>query len=172
MVGFGKVLAAIGLGFVIASTAAAPASALPWGADVHHVRNDRGGYVIDYALRMKRMERAGRLVRFAGRCDSACTLFLALPRTQTCVSQGAAFGFHLPYGSSRRGNRVAASYLMNSYPGWVRSWLASNGGLSSGMKVMPYSYARQHLPECASGTVARRGGNVTVASRMDLQPGQ
>ena len=36
------------------------------------------GYVIDYAIRKLKLEREGRPVKFDGRCDSACTLYLAL----------------------------------------------------------------------------------------------
>jgi hypothetical protein len=97
---------------------------------------------------MARLKEAGRSLRFAGRCDSACTLFLALPRAKTCVSPGASFGFHLPYGASRRGNQMAAQYLLSSYPGWVRSWIAEQGGLSGQIKTMSYAYASQFLPTC------------------------
>lgn len=126
----------------------------PLSGSVHHVRNDGGGYVIDYAIKMRKMQRAGRPVHFRGRCDSACTLFLALPRSQTCVAPGAAFGFHLPYGSSARGDRVAASFLLNNYPRWVRNWIHEKGGLSNRLKVMHYDYAKRFLPECPSTRVA------------------
>jgi hypothetical protein len=142
-------VAAIGL------SAADAANAFPFsGFRGVTIRGDRGGQVIQYALQMKRMERSGSKVRFAGRCDSACTLYLALPRKQTCVMPGASFGFHLPYGASRDGNRIAASYMMRNYPGWVRSWIRANGGLGRGIKTMSYSYARQYLPTCA-GTPVR-----------------
>lgn len=124
------------------------ASAAPWQPNVYTVRNDAGGYVVDYALKMRKMERSGQAIRFSGRCDSACTLFLALPKTQACVSRGAAFGFHLPSGTSARGNRVAANFMLNTYPAWVRNWLAANGGLTTRLKVMRFDYASQHLPEC------------------------
>jgi hypothetical protein len=113
------------------------------------IRNDRGGQVINYALRMLRVKEAGRSVRFSGRCDSACTLYLALPRSRTCISQGASFGFHLPYGASPAGNRIAARYLLSSYPGWVKSWIQGRGGLSGQIKTMSYAYASQYLPTCS-----------------------
>ncbi len=127
------------------------AIAAPWQSNVYTVRNDPGGYVIDYALKMRKMERSGREIRFHGRCDSACTLFLALPKTQACVSRGAAFGFHLPMGESARGNRVAANFMLNTYPAWVRNWLAANGGLTTRLKVMRFDYASRHMPECNIG---------------------
>lgn len=126
------------------------ASAFTWQSGVHTVRHDNGGRIIDYAIRMKRMEAERRPVRFDGICDSACTLFLALPASNTCVTPRARFGFHLPYGSSQRGNDVAANFLLSSYPGWVRSWLRANGGLTNQLKVMPYEYARRHLGDCAN----------------------
>lgn len=119
------------------------------------IRNDRGGQVISYAIRMLKLKQSGRTVRFTGGCDSACTLFLALPRSKTCISSGASFGFHLPYGASGRGNATAAKYLMSSYPGWVQSWLRSQGGLSGRVKTMSYAYASQYLPTCSGA--ARNG---------------
>ncbi len=110
------------------------------------IGNSRGGVVLDYALRSKTIEESGRGVRFKGRCLSACTLYLSVSRA--CVSRGASFGFHLPYGSSRSSNMVAANYMVRSYPNWVRNWLSANGGLQRRMKVMPYDYAARYLPVC------------------------
>jgi len=160
--GFVASLAAVALML----TAVGSASAYPLnGSSAVTIRNDRGGQVINYALRMLKMKRAGRSVRFSGRCDSACTLFLALPRSKTCIASGASFGFHLPYGASSRGNAIAANYLMSSYPGWVRSWVHSQGGLNGRIKTMSYAYASQYLPTC--GTPARSGKLVmpTIRSR-------
>jgi len=108
--------------------------------------NDRGGRMIQYALNAKRIQKAGKQVRFSGRCDSACTLYLGLPRS--CISRNASFGFHLPYGSTTEGNRAAAQYMMRKYPGWVRSWIHSKGGLTNTVKTMPYSYAAKYIKPC------------------------
>jgi len=133
----------------------ATAEAMPkFGPKVHTIHADRGGQVISYALRMKRMERDGGHVRFAGRCSSACTLYLALPRDRTCIAPGASFGFHVAYGSSPKGNDVATRYLMRNYPGWVRSWLAQNGGLTSGIKTMNFEYASKYIPVCDASRFA------------------
>ncbi|MGH7155753.1 MAG: hypothetical protein ACREF3_17640 [Acetobacteraceae bacterium] len=56
------------------------------------IGNDSGGLVADYALRLYEMKEVGRKVRFVGGCDSACTLFLALPADQTCRSGRAPDG--------------------------------------------------------------------------------
>jgi hypothetical protein len=118
------------------------------GRSVVTIRNDSGGRIIDYALRSKKLERAGSMVRFAGRCDSACTLLLALPRSRVCITREASFGFHLPYGSSPRGNRIAAGYMIRSYPSWATSWLRDSGGLTNRMKRMDYDRLRRHLAMC------------------------
>lgn len=134
------------------------ASALPTRSpSAVTIRNDRGGQVINYALKMLRMKEAGRSVRFSGRCDSACTLYLALPRSKTCIAQGASFGFHLPYGASSRGNQIAARYLLSSYPGWVKSWIRSKGGLNGRIKTMSYAYASQYLPTCNTASRKKSG---------------
>lgn len=133
----------------VLAAVAPPANAAPWmrpGSIT--ILGDRGGEVIRYALRVKKAEKAGQSVRFAGRCDSACTLFLSMPRSRTCITPRASFGFHLPYGASPRGNQLAASYMMRKYPGWVRNWIAANGGLSRHVKTMNYEYASRYLPAC------------------------
>lgn len=142
------------------------ALASPWGSKVHTVRNDHGGILIEYVLKAKRFQQQQRTIRFQGRCDSACTMFLTMPKSQLCVTPGAAFGFHLPYGSSSRANRLAASYMLKSYPAWVRAWLREKGGLTGQIRVMRYEYARQHLPECGGMRVAQRISSNTNGSLM------
>jgi hypothetical protein len=115
------------------------------------IMGDRGGEVIRYAIKVKQYEKQGRQVRFAGRCSSACTLYLSLPASQTCIAPGANFGFHKAYGASARGNRTANAFLMRNYPSWVRHWITDNGGLTSSIKTMDYEYAAQHLPKCQTG---------------------
>lgn len=130
-------------------SASVGASAVPsFGSNVKTIRNDSGGYLIDYVLRVKKLERASGKVRFAGRCDSACTMFLTMNGSRACIMPGASFGFHLPYGVSARSNQIAASYMMKSYPGWVRNWIYSNGGLSSGIKRMNFAYASRFIRAC------------------------
>lgn len=134
-------------------SASVGASAVPsFGSNVKTIRNDSGGYLIDYVLRVKKLERASGKVRFAGRCDSACTMFLTMRGSGSCIMPGASFGFHLPYGVSARGNQIAANYMMKSYPGWVRNWIYSNGGLSSGIKRMNFAYASRFIQPCETTT--------------------
>ena len=143
-----KIIAAVCAAFMALSF---PSSSQAWpvfGPNIVTISGDRGGQIISYAVRAKGYERSGKKVRFSGRCDSACTLFLSLPPSQTCVTSGAKFGFHLPYGSSAEGNRTAAKFLMGKYPGWVRGWIAANGGLSRSLKTMPASYAARYLATC------------------------
>lgn len=122
------------------------------------IGSDRGGVVINYGLRMLRMRQNGTKIRFSGSCQSACTLYLGLASNQTCISPGASFGFHSPYGSNARGNRVAQAFMMRNYPGWVKSWIRSQGGLSGGIKTMSYGYASRFIKPCGSA-VARRGSS-------------
>lgn len=126
----------------------------PFEGGVHTVRSDHGGVILSYAMRVNRYRESGTPVRFDGRCDSACTLYLSLPRSQTCIAPGASFGFHLPFGSSSEGDREAAKYLLRQYPSWVRSWIRSKGGLSRTLKRMSYSHARRFLPRCKNKSPA------------------
>lgn len=120
------------------------------------VGSDRGGFVVNYGLRMLRWRQNGTKVRFSGACQSACTLYLGLAPSQVCISPGASFSFHSPFGASGRGNRMAQQFMMRNYPGWVKSWIRSQGGLSGRMKTMGYGYASRFIKPCGSA-VARRG---------------
>jgi hypothetical protein len=121
-----------------------------WAEQPHYltIKNDRGGMVVEYAVQAREIDRSGRIVRFAGSCLSACTLYLSAART--CVTPEASFGFHLPYGSSSAGNRTAAAFLYRSYPDWVKDWISDNGGLGRQIKTMTYEYAARHLPSCTA----------------------
>ena len=132
------------------------AAAFPWSSKAVNIRGDRGGKIIKYAIRVKKVEDSGRQVRFRGSCDSACTLFLALPKSQTCIAPGAKFRFHLPYGSTPKADRVAAKYKMRKYPSWVRSWIRKNGGLTHKLKTMDYQYASNYLPSCSERGAVRK----------------
>lgn len=118
------------------------------------ISNNSGGNVAAFAIETASYRSAGTMVKFDGRCDSACTLFLSLPTSQTCVSHGAFFRFHSPTAGSARSERIAQNFMMRKYPGWVRSWIASHNGLSRELITMDYSFASQHMHSC--GGIAAR----------------
>ena len=113
-----------------------------------NIYDDHGGQLIDYAMSISRVEQANARVSFRGSCDSACTLYLGIPRNRICVAHNASFRFHLPFGSSKRGNQLAANYMIGSYPAWVRRWIGAQGGLSHNLITMNYSYANKFLKTC------------------------
>ena len=113
-----------------------------------YVSGENGGKIIKYAIKVKRLENSGKLVQFAGTCNSACTLYLGLPRHQTCISPGAKFRFHMPYGVSGKGREAAKDYMMRSYPVWVRSWIRRSGGLTNRTMTMNYDYASRYIRPC------------------------
>lgn len=118
-----------------------------------YVANDNGGRIIDYAIRVKSAEQSGKVIRFAGTCDSACTLYLSLPSKQKCILPGAKFRFHHPYGASKRDVKHAKRYMMRTYPSWVRRWIRRNGGLGKEFKTMNYAYASRYIRPCKSTTM-------------------
>ena len=116
--------------------------------------NNSGGKIILFALKVAEYRDAGTLVKFSGRCDSACTLFLSLPKQQTCINPGAYFRFHAPSARSSRAERKAQTFMMAKYPDWVRSWIHGKGKLSHQLFRMDYAYASQFIPRC--GIIALR----------------
>ena len=118
--------------------------------DAIEIGNDSGGLVADYALRLYEMKEIGRKVRFVGGCDSACTLFLALPADQTCLTEGTYFRFHAPTAPSTSAAAAVRAYMMRKYPRWVRAWIAAQGGLSDRLATMSYAYAQNFMRTCKS----------------------
>ncbi len=112
------------------------------------ITNNGGGVVVQYALKVAEYRDAGTLVKFSGRCDSSCTLFLSLPQNQICINPGAYFRFHSPSGANARAIRVSQSFLMKKYPGWVRNWIQVQGGLSKRLIKMDHAYASRFIPSC------------------------
>jgi len=120
------------------------------------IGNDTGGVVTEYALQRARWREAGTKVRFEGRCASACTLFLALPPEDLCVTTNAVFLFHAPTSPDRSARASAKAYLAYSYPDWVVAWIEDHGGLSANFLRMDYRFASRHLPTCAEGVKGER----------------
>lgn len=114
------------------------------------VASGSGGSVVEFARRVSTARQVGQGVAFIGRCDSACTLFLSMPSSRVCIVPGASFTFHRPYGASEDFNAWAANYLLDSYPGWVRRWIISQGGLTDRSLRMDYVYASRFIPDCSS----------------------
>jgi hypothetical protein len=123
--------------------------------DAVEIGDDTGGYVAEYALRFYTMKDARQRVRFAGGCDSACTLFLALPAEQTCITENAYFRFHAPSAPSASAVAAVSAYMMRKYPRWVRTWLVSQGGLSDRLATMSYQYAQNFMRTCPTNLTAR-----------------
>ena len=159
-----RIVGAISMGFFLL-TGVGGANAFPTSGTLS-ISGDRGGHVVVYALRMLKLKESGRPVQFLGRCDSACTIYLALPTRQVCVAPRTSFNFHLPYGASASGNRFAASYMLRSYPAWVRNWIKSKGGLSNKMISMNYAYASKFLPSC-KGSYQLADNSATRVRRLE-----
>lgn len=140
---FGPKLIAI---FLLTTTYSVQASAF----QSVNISADHGGQIIDYAMRVMQAEQGKSQLRILGSCDSACTLYLGVSRKHICLAPNAIFRFHLPFGSSQKGNQFAARYMINSYPGWVRRWIGGRGGLTHNLISMNYSYAAKFLPTCSA----------------------
>ena len=112
------------------------------------IRNQPGGEIIEFALKVAKIKAGVKQVRFTGKCDSACTLYLSLPAERLCATARASFGFHLPRGVSAAQIAFARNYLWNAYPVWARDWITAHGGLTDRIIRMPARTIRQHLPAC------------------------
>lgn len=117
-------------------------------SQVNVITNDNGGDLVSYAQSVSRARIDNTQVAFNGRCASACTLYLSLSPSQTCITRGASFWFHRAYGARPDFNQWGTDYMMTRYPAWVRRWIAAHGGLSNRLMRMDYTYAAQHMRPC------------------------
>lgn len=120
------------------------------------IHQDLGGSVVKYARKVSQLKMNGRKVQISGRCDSACTLYLALPPSQVCINPGASFGFHRAYGSNKSMNEWGTKYLIKSYPGWVVNWLHRQGGMDNSVKRVSFKTASRHIARCEARILASR----------------
>ncbi len=121
-------------------------------AAVVTVAEDLGGEIIRYLLRAAEYRESHTSLRFDGRCDSACTLFLGLPSEQICVTPEAYFRFHRPIADDPATAQEASQILMMKYPDWVKAWIDGRSGLTEELLTMDYAYARQFVKPCESTT--------------------
>ncbi len=147
----------LGFGFAVGLAANAEAAREqnrqdpePAGRDAGavEIRDDSGGNVAEYALRLYEFQATRQQVKFVGRCDSACTLFLALPTEETCISEGSYFRFHAPSGPSAPAADQVKGYMLHKYPKWVRAWIVAQGGLTDALATMSYDYANKFMRTC------------------------
>lgn len=128
----------------------APMDLPPPAAEVT-IAGSNGGAVQMFASRVVDYGQAGSHVRVMGPCVSACTLVLALPPDRICVGPRAVFGFHQPFLSNKPGLATSdlGTAMTDTYPPFVRQWLAARGGMPSGRPVyMGYDVLRSHYPTC------------------------
>jgi hypothetical protein len=156
---FASLFLVIPLIFALAAPAAATSEtvstrapvAASYGArtsDIHLIGNDNGGSVFGYARAVSRMRDRNTLIVFDGRCASACTLYLSLQNTRTCLMPGSSFLFHSAYGARPDVNRFATEFMMAQYPAWVQAWIQRNGGLTRRVIRMDYAYASRFMRTC------------------------
>lgn len=104
------------------------------------VIDDPGGFVAERAAEIGRLLSEGRPVVIAGRCASACTLYLALDRV--CMTPRAVFQFHAP------SDPALGAIFLRLYPAGIRAWIAAHGGLGARVLTMPATEAARHVPLC------------------------
>ena len=146
----GRIAAALSLVVFFAGKTHANAETVLFTQPIINISADSGGRIGDFMSRLHKYKYANAQVAFSGNCDSACTLFLALPHNQTCVNTGAVFRFHAPTAGSAEVGVAAKHFLMANYPSWVRSWINRHNGLTTQLISMDYNYASKFMRNCGS----------------------
>ena len=113
------------------------------------VKDNHGGKVVEFFDQMQQWKEAGTKVEIHGKCESACTIYLMLPRDQLCIAKDATFGFHRVSGGIAAGVQFYNNYLMHTgWPKWAVKWILDEGGLDWYIKTMPHEYAAKFVRSC------------------------
>ena len=124
-----KVYARLALIWVVALTLAIAASAWLSAAQAKTIREDAGGSVHNYVIAVNLAALRGDQVRIAGRCASACTMYLAT----ACVTPRAVLQFHAARDEATgRIDRAATRDMAAYYPAPLRKWFMANAAHLSG----------------------------------------
>ena len=128
-------------------------------AETITIRNDIGGDLGFYEVRLGVYESLGIKVRIDGICASACTILTRLPSNLICATERAELRFHkirpvstatVSQASVDREN----SRLLALYPAEIQSWIGTHGGLTDEILAMhPRAiahYLRPCLPDAGS----------------------
>jgi hypothetical protein len=120
-------------------------------ANTIYISEDYGGYVVDYHHRKVEWKRSNTRVEFHGNCESACTIYLGLPKKRLCMTENARFGFHKPFIEGEHDPNIlkqSERYLLSQYPKWVQKWIKLVGGLKQHIVYMPNSIIEKHIKRC------------------------
>ena len=112
-------------------------------AETIDVYDNHGGSVAAYNARWSALAARGVSVRVVGPCQSACTVLLGhIPRSKICVTPNASFGFHL----AKHENMT--QLLRQLYPGYIKGWISSHGGLTVDFKWMRAPDTYRYFRKC------------------------
>jgi hypothetical protein len=100
-----------------------------------------GGQVGPFIDLFDKVRETGERVVIDGPCLSACTLVLSIvPSERICVTRRAVLGFHAARSIDRRGRVYAepeaSKLVLEAYPGPVRDWIVSHGGLNKRLLLL------------------------------------
>jgi hypothetical protein len=124
-----KVYAKIALMWIVSLTLAIAASAWLSTANAKTIQEDAGGSVRDYVIAVSLATLRGDQVRIAGRCASACTMYLAT----ACVTPRAVLQFHAARDEATgKIDHAVTRDLAAYYPAPLRKWFMANAAHLSG----------------------------------------
>jgi hypothetical protein len=106
---------------VMIGLAALGASAPAWAAT--SAPYAKGGRTVEFAQDVEKFRRSGEQFRITGHCQSACTMFLALPNV--CIQPNARLLFHAG------AQPIATQRMMNSYNTKLRAYLTANRAMET-----------------------------------------
>jgi len=73
--------------------------------------------------------KSGEVFRITGRCQSACTLFLAI--RNVCIEPSATLAFHAGRGTGGQVNSLNTGHMLGAYNASLRAYLQAHNAMQS-----------------------------------------
>lgn len=114
-------------GFAI--TAMLTLAAAPAGATGSSAGYGMGGRFMRYDPIVARYNASGEPFRIEGRCQSACTLFLAI--RNVCIERSASLGFHGGHGGRGEIGVSSTQHMRDAYKPTLRAYLDAHHAMDT-----------------------------------------
>jgi hypothetical protein len=117
----------------------------------YYINDSFGGSIDDFRAELASIEQSHERVRVEGKCYSACTVILSLPRSRICITERTEFGFHAAYNFVAGRKQTSAQgtmELIGLYQRPIFDYIVAHGGLTPKLILLKGRELRRYFPLC------------------------
>lgn len=119
----------------------------------YYINDSWGGSIEEFRAELGPIARSKERVHVEGRCYSACTVILSLPRSRICIGPRTEFGFHAAFdviGGVKKTSAQGTMELIGLYQRPIFDWIVEHGGLTPHAIVLTGAPLRKLFPRCSA----------------------